>query len=65
MHAQLVDGELDLALGIFPEPPEEVQIEELFADQFVCVADQSAASGRDTNARGMDAAATCDACTSA
>ncbi|QXG49479.1 LysR family transcriptional regulator [Pseudomonas viridiflava] len=41
MHAQLADGELDLALGIFPEPPEEVLVEELFTDEFISVADQS------------------------
>lgn len=42
MHAQLADGELDLALGIFPEPPEDVLVEDLFPDHFVCVADKSA-----------------------
>ncbi|TDF82396.1 LysR family transcriptional regulator [Pseudomonas sp. H9] len=48
MHAQLVDGELDLALGIFPELPEEILAEELFPDQFVSVADAAAlpAQGR-------------------
>ncbi|VWB56750.1 LysR family transcriptional regulator [Burkholderia lata] len=42
MHAQLSDGELDLALGIFPSPPEEILVEDLFPDRFVCVADVSA-----------------------
>ncbi|MFJ4194156.1 LysR family transcriptional regulator [Pseudomonas sp. NPDC089534] len=42
MHAQLIDGELDLALGIFPKTPEEIMVEDLFPDQFVCVADESA-----------------------
>lgn len=41
MHAQLADGELDLALGIFPEPPPDLVVENLFADRFVCVADKS------------------------
>ncbi|MGE8063555.1 LysR family transcriptional regulator [Pseudomonas sp. NPDC089569] len=42
MQAQLVDGELDLALGIFPEPAVDILVEDLFPDRFVSVADQSA-----------------------
>lgn len=42
MNAQLADGELDLALGIFPDTPEEIMVENLFPDQFVSVADQAA-----------------------
>lgn len=42
MLAQLVDGELDLALGIFPESPPDIQIQELFQERFVSVADKSA-----------------------
>ncbi|RQR54579.1 LysR family transcriptional regulator [Burkholderia sp. Bp9140] len=39
MLAQLLDGEIDLALGIFPERPPEIQVEDLFGEGFVCVAD--------------------------
>lgn len=41
MLAQLADGELDLALGIFPEVPPDIQIEELFQEHFVSVADKA------------------------
>lgn len=39
MLAQLLDGELDLAMGLFPAPPEEITTEALFADNFISVAD--------------------------
>ncbi|MGN8247853.1 LysR family transcriptional regulator [Pseudomonas sp. SMV7] len=39
MLAQLLDGELDLAMGLFPAPPEEITTEALFADDFISVAD--------------------------
>ncbi|MWL86884.1 LysR family transcriptional regulator [Cupriavidus sp. SW-Y-13] len=41
MLTQLVDGELDLALGVFPDPPQEIQIETLFVDDFICLADKT------------------------
>lgn len=42
MLGQLVDGELDVALGIFPECPEGIQVQELFPEHFVSLADASA-----------------------
>ncbi|WP_296268092.1 LysR family transcriptional regulator [Pseudomonas sp. UBA6562] len=39
MMAQLADGELDVALGIFPEPAQHIQIQTLFAEHFVSLAD--------------------------
>lgn len=42
MLAQLVDGELDVAFGIFPEYPEGVQVQELFTEHFVSLADEKA-----------------------
>lgn len=39
MLAQLIDGEIDLALGVFPERPPEVHTELLFEEQFACLAD--------------------------
>ncbi|MFV2949586.1 LysR family transcriptional regulator [Pseudomonas japonica] len=42
MMAQLADGELDVALGIFPEYPEGIHVQELFPEHFVSLADESA-----------------------
>lgn len=42
MIGQLLDGELDLALGIFPEVPAEIETQELFHESFVSIADRSA-----------------------
>jgi len=39
MLGQLIDGEVDLALGVFPELPSEVQVQLLFEESFVCLAD--------------------------
>ncbi|MEV6591434.1 LysR family transcriptional regulator [Streptomyces acidicola] len=41
MLAQLADGELDLALGIFPQPPEDIAVQDLFHETFVCLADKA------------------------
>ncbi|REF25815.1 LysR family transcriptional regulator [Xenorhabdus cabanillasii] len=41
MLAQLADGELDLALGIFPDAPEYIQVQELFPEEFVSLADKA------------------------
>ena len=46
MLAQLMDGDVDLALGVFPDAPQEVQREILFTEQFVSVADPASLSGR-------------------
>jgi len=40
MLAQLEDGEVDLALGIFPGAAGEVQKETLFPEEFICLADR-------------------------
>ncbi|MBA6115344.1 LysR family transcriptional regulator [Pseudomonas sp. NC26] len=40
MLAQLLDGELDLALGIFPELPHDICAQTLFEDSFISVADR-------------------------
>ncbi|MFI1213518.1 LysR family transcriptional regulator [Streptomyces sp. NPDC020802] len=41
MLVQLTDGELDLALGIFPQPPEDIEVQDLFREEFVCLADKA------------------------
>jgi DNA-binding transcriptional LysR family regulator len=41
MMAQLADGEIDLALGVFPELPEGIQADTLFEERFVCLADSA------------------------
>ena len=41
MLVQLADGELDLALGIFPDRPQDIQFETLFEDDFICLADKT------------------------
>ncbi|WDY60175.1 LysR family transcriptional regulator [Pseudomonas sp. PSKL.D1] len=40
MLAQLLDGELDLAFGIFPERPQDIAVQTLFEDSFISVADR-------------------------
>jgi hypothetical protein len=40
MLGQLIDGETDLALGVFPELPAEVCEQVLFEESFVCLADR-------------------------
>lgn len=41
MRAQLADGELDLALGIFPDAPEEIHVQALFEERFISLADKA------------------------
>lgn len=41
MLAQLTDGELDLALGIFPEASQEICLQGLFKERFICLADEA------------------------
>ncbi|WP_218089789.1 LysR family transcriptional regulator [Salinivibrio sp. SS3] len=41
MIASIIDGETDLAFGVFPEVGKELQVETLFNEEFVCVADSS------------------------
>lgn len=41
MLTQLLDGEIDLALGVFPVLPGQLRAETLFIETFMCVADRS------------------------
>jgi DNA-binding transcriptional LysR family regulator len=41
MLAQLADGELDLALGIFPDVPEDIEVQDLFQEGFISLADKA------------------------
>ncbi|QHE92679.1 LysR family transcriptional regulator [Pandoraea fibrosis] len=41
MLTQLLDGEIDLALGVFHDLPGELQTQTLFNESFVCVADRA------------------------
>lgn len=41
MQLQVLDGEVDLALGVFPSPPSELLAQTLFTDTFACAADAS------------------------
>lgn len=38
---QLADGELDLALGVFPDLVQDIRVETLFEEGFVCLADKA------------------------
>lgn len=42
MLVQLADGELDLALGIFPDLAQDIRVETLFEEDFICLADKAA-----------------------
>ncbi|KVQ17533.1 LysR family transcriptional regulator [Burkholderia ubonensis] len=39
MRMQVMDGEVDLALGVFPPPTAELHTETLFVETFACLAD--------------------------
>lgn len=41
MLAQLADGEIDLALGVFPGAPKEIMLDALFEEHFLCAADKA------------------------
>ncbi|HEX8603571.1 MAG TPA: LysR family transcriptional regulator [Pseudoduganella sp.] len=41
MLAQLVDGEVDVALGIFPDRPEAIRVQDLFPEEFISLADKN------------------------
>ncbi len=43
----LLDGECDLALGVFPDPPERLQADQIAIEHFACVADRSSMAGKD------------------
>lgn len=40
MRAQLHDGEVDLALGVFPDAADDIQKTRLFTERFICLADK-------------------------
>lgn len=42
MLAQLEEGEIDLALGVFPQAAGEILKEPLFTERFICLADKNA-----------------------
>ena len=46
MLVQLADGELDLALGIFPDRPQGIQVETLFEEDFICLADKTTVAAK-------------------
>ncbi|MCZ0990946.1 LysR family transcriptional regulator [Streptomyces diastatochromogenes] len=41
MLAQLTDGELDIALGVFPDVPEDIEVQTLFQEEFISLADKA------------------------
>ena len=46
MLTQLLDGEIDLALGVFHDFPDELQTQTLFEESFVCLADRATLPAR-------------------
>lgn len=45
MTAQVLDGEIDLAFGVFPQLPAALVSQCLFEEEFVCVADRASLGG--------------------
>jgi len=43
----VLEGDRDLALGVFPDLPEGVEAEQLFVEHFACLADRETLEGRD------------------
>lgn len=41
MLAQLLDGEIDLELGVFPETSQDIQLQTLFKEYFISIADST------------------------
>lgn len=48
MMAQAVDGEIDLALGVFPTLAEDLRTSLLFEEHFACLADRASLGGEKT-----------------
>ncbi|WP_246810351.1 LysR family transcriptional regulator [Ensifer sp. ENS08] len=48
MMAQAVDGEIDLALGVFPTLAEDLRTSLLFEEHFACLADRASLGGETT-----------------
>ena len=40
MLRQVLDGDCDLALGVFPDRPERIEVEQLFVEDYACIADR-------------------------
>lgn len=47
MLQQVLDGECDLALGVFPDLPEQIAAQQLFLERFACLADRRTLAGQD------------------
>jgi len=47
MLRQILDGECDLAVGVFPDLPERIEASQLFAETFACLADRDGLRGGD------------------
>ncbi|WP_114858150.1 LysR substrate-binding domain-containing protein [Azospirillum brasilense] len=47
MLRQILDGDCDLAVGVFPDRPERIESEQLFVERFACLADRTSLGGRD------------------
>ncbi|WP_432613427.1 LysR substrate-binding domain-containing protein [Azospirillum brasilense] len=45
MLRQVLDGNCDLAIGVFPDRPERIESEQLFAERFACLADRGSLGG--------------------
>ncbi len=45
MTAKVADGEIDLALGVFGQPPEGVRSTELFEETYACMVDAATVRG--------------------
>lgn len=43
----LLDGDCDLALGVFPDLPERIEAEQLFIEHFACLADREGLGSHD------------------
>ncbi|OCW59681.1 LysR family transcriptional regulator [Hoeflea olei] len=47
MLRQVLDGDCDLALGVFPDLPERLEVGRLTVEHFACLADRERMSGRE------------------
>ncbi|CAO3452596.1 Transcriptional regulator, LysR family [Azospirillum argentinense] len=47
MLRQILDGDCDLAVGVFPDRPERIDSEQLFVERFACLADRTSLGAQD------------------
>lgn len=47
MLRQVLDGDCDLALGVFPDLPERIEADQLFVEHFACLADRRSLGSHD------------------